>query len=84
MAHKAIREADGKRMIARLLKDYTPRKCSVKDQFISVGPDTDLRTLPEQYPWLIQTKLVVKPDQRFKRRGKNNLILLDSSWQNAK
>ena len=52
MAHKAIREADGKRMIARLLKDYTPRKCNVKDQFISVGPDTDLKTLPEQYPWL--------------------------------
>ena len=84
MAHKAIREADGKRMIARLLNEYTPRKCSVKDQFISVTPDTDLNRLPEQYPWLNQTKLVVKPDQRFKRRGKNNLILLDSSWQNAK
>ena len=84
MAHRAIREADGKRMIARLLKDYTPRKCNVKDQFISVGPDTDLKTLPEQYPWLTEKKLVVKPDQGFKRRGKSNLILLDSTWPNAK
>ena len=70
-------------MIARLLKDYTPRKCSVKDQFISVNPDTNLKTLPEYYPWLNEKKLVVKPDQRFKRRGKHNLILLDSTWPNA-
>ena len=71
-------------MLARLMKEYTPRKCSIKDQFISVGPDTDLKLLPEQYPWLTESKLVVKPDQRFKRRGKNNLILLDSNWPNAK
>ena len=83
MAHKPIREADGKRMIARLLGDYTPRKCSVKDRFISVGPETDLKSLPVKYPWLSDTNLVVKPDQGFKRRGKNNLILLKSTWQNA-
>lgn len=84
MAHKPIREADGKRMIARLLENYTPRKCSVKDRFISVRSDTDLKSLPNKYPWLSDTRLVVKPDQCFKRRGKNNLILLDSSWQDAK
>jgi len=84
MAHKPIREADGKKMIARLLKDYTPRKCNVKDQFVSIGPETDLQSLPNKYPWLNEKKIVVKPDQRFKRRGKNNLILLDSTWPNAR
>jgi ATP citrate (pro-S)-lyase len=84
MAHKPIREADAKSMLARLLKDYTPRKCTIQDRFISVGPDTDLKTLPEKYAWLNEKKLVVKPDQRFKRRGKNNLILLNASWPNAR
>jgi ATP citrate (pro-S)-lyase len=84
MAHKPIREADGKRMIARLLKDYTPKRCLVKDRFISLGPETDLKTLPTKYPWVNDTKLVAKPDQRFKRRGKNNLILLDATWPETK
>jgi len=84
MAHKPIREADGKRMIARLLKDYTPRQCSVKDMFISVGPEVDVETLPAKYSWVNNTKLVVKPDQRFKRRGKNNLVLLDATWPEAR
>jgi len=71
-------------MIARLLKDYTPNKCFMKDRFISVGPETDLQSLPDKYPWLNEKKLVVKPDLRFKRRCKNNLILLDSTWPNVK
>ena len=84
MAHKPIREADGKRMIARLLKDYTAKQCGVKDMFISVGPDVDLETLAAKYPWVNNTKLVVKPDQRFKRRGKNKLVLLNATWPEAK
>lgn len=84
MAHKPILEVDGKRMIARLLNEYTPRKCFVKDQFISVGPETDLNSLPEKYPWLNEKPLVVKIDQRVKRRAQNHLIILDSTWPNAK
>ena len=84
MAHKPIREADGKRMMARLLKDYTPKKCTIRDTFVSVGPEIDLKNLPAKYPWINDSKLVVKPDQRFKRRGKNNLILLDATWPEAR
>ncbi|HKM51600.1 MAG TPA: ATP citrate lyase citrate-binding domain-containing protein [Candidatus Bathyarchaeia archaeon] len=83
MAHKPIREADGKRMMARLLKEYTPRQCTIRDTFVSVGPEVDLENLPAKYPWINNSKLVVKPDQRFKRRGKNNLILLDATWPEA-
>ena len=40
--------------------------------------------LPSQYKWLTTEKLVVKPDQLIKRRGKNNLILVDANYDQAK
>ncbi|MFH0816089.1 MAG: ATP citrate lyase citrate-binding domain-containing protein [Methanobacteriota archaeon] len=84
MAQKAIREADGKKMIARLLKEYSAGKHSVEDKFVPVGPETNLDKLPGQYPWLKKEKLVVKPDQLIKRRGKNKLILVGASFEEAK
>ncbi len=84
MAHKAIREADGKRMLARLLKDYSDGKYEVPDKIILVAPDTDLAKLPEQYGWLATEKLVVKPDQLIKRRGKNKLVLINVNFDQAR
>lgn len=83
MAQKAIREADGKQMIARLLKDYTNGKYSIEDKFISVGPQTDLKQLHSKYKWITNEKLVVKPDQLIKRRGKSKLLLLNANWKDA-
>ncbi|MGE5638228.1 MAG: ATP citrate lyase citrate-binding domain-containing protein [Chloroflexota bacterium] len=80
MAHKAIREADGKRMLARLFKEYFDGEYSISDKIVSVGPDTDMVKLPQQYSWLTTEKLVVKPDQLIKRRGKNNLVLLNADY----
>ena len=77
MAHKAIREADGKRMLARLFKDYSEGKYSISDKIVTVDPCTDVEKLPKQYEWLTNEKLVVKPDQLIKRRGKNNLVLVN-------
>ncbi len=84
MAHKAIREADGKRMIARLFKDYSEGKYSISDKIVTVGPDTDMTMLPTKYKWLNTEKLVVKPDQLIKRRGKNNLILIGANFNQAR
>ena len=83
MAQKAIREADGKQMIARLLKDYTDGKYTVENKFLSIGPDTDLKKLPDKYKWLTKEKLVVKPDQLIKRRGKSKLLLLNADWKDV-
>ncbi len=83
MAQKAIREADGKIMMARLLKDYTGGKYKIQNRFISVGPDTDLKKLPNKYKWLQKEKLVVKPDQLIKRRGKSKLLLLNADWKDV-
>lgn len=83
MAQKAIREADGKKMLARLLKDYNDGKYAVEDRFVGVGPETKLDALVQEYPWLSSTQVVVKPDQLIKRRGKSNLLLLNASWEEA-
>ena len=83
MAQKAIREADGKQMIARLLKEYTNGKYSIDNKFITIGPETDLKKLPNTYKWLTKEKLVVKPDQLIKRRGKSKLLLLNANWKDA-
>ena len=40
--------------------------------------------LPIQYKWLTTEKLVVKPDQLIKRRGKNKLILVGANYDQAK
>ena len=84
MAQKAIREAHGKKMLSRLLKDYKDGKYVVEDGFVGVGPETDLDALTGEYPWLGTARLVVKPDQLIKRRGKNNLLILDASWDEAR
>jgi ATP citrate (pro-S)-lyase len=84
MAHKAIREADGKRMLARLFKEYSNGKYTISDKCVTVGPNTDMAQLPNQYQWLNTEKLVVKPDQLIKRRGKNKLILVGADYNQAK
>ncbi len=84
MAHKAIRETDGKRMLARLFKDYSNGKYEIPDKYVAVGPETDMTQLPIKHKWLTTEKLVVKPDQLIKRRGKNKLILVGANYDQVK
>ncbi|MGE5574761.1 MAG: ATP citrate lyase citrate-binding domain-containing protein [Ignavibacteria bacterium] len=84
MAHKAIREADGKRMLARLFKDYSDGKYEISDKIVTVGPRTDITKLTSQHNWLTTEKLVVKPDQLIKRRGKNKLIFVGATFDQVK
>lgn len=44
----------------------------------TITPDN---TLP---PWVFTSKLVAKPDQLIKRRGKSGLLLLNKEWAEAK
>lgn len=83
MAQRAIREADGKRMLARWLGAYSDGEFQLQDCFVTVGPDTDLTALPLAHSWLTSERLVVKPDQLVKRRGKSGLLLLDADWPTA-
>jgi len=83
MAHKAIREADGKRMLSRLFKDYSNGNYEIPDKIVTVAPNTDMTKLTTQNKWLCSEKLVVKPDQLIKRRGKNKLILVGANYNQA-
>lgn len=44
----------------------------------AITPDTQLPS------WVFTSKLVAKPDQLIKRRGKSGLLLLNKEWEQAK
>eukprot|EP00923_Selenidium_pygospionis_P047657 GHVN01082268.1.p1 GENE.GHVN01082268.1~~GHVN01082268.1.p1 ORF type:complete len:1155 (-),score=211.69 GHVN01082268.1:127-3591(-) len=50
---------------------------------VEFNADVDLDELPTTHPWLLTSRLVVKPDVLLKRRGKSGLVLLDVSWDVA-
>ncbi|MEK6939960.1 MAG: ATP-grasp domain-containing protein, partial [Nanoarchaeota archaeon] len=76
MARVKIREFDAKRLLLQNLKQ--------EYKGILIDSNTDLETLPQQYPWLLQEKLVIKPDQLFGKRGKLGLVLLNADFNQAK
>jgi hypothetical protein len=52
---------------------------------ISWDPETGAITPDTQLPaWVHTSKLVAKPDQLIKRRGKSGLLLLNKDWEQAK
>ncbi|KAG5887087.1 hypothetical protein JTB14_018256 [Gonioctena quinquepunctata] len=74
MSAKAIREATGKHIINKHLGGNT---AAVQCRFASVDPNTKFSELVGENPWLKTEKLVVKPDQLIKRRGKLGLIAVN-------
>jgi ATP-citrate lyase beta-subunit len=84
MAEKGIREFDAKRMIAKALPEYSGGRFSFEAEPVLIGPETDMETLASSHPWLGTTPLVAKPDQLFGKRGKNNLLYVNKSWDEVK
>lgn len=82
MAQKGIREFDAKHMLAKRLPGFADIRYEGKAALVE--PQTDLEHFTTRYPWVADHKLVVKPDQLFGKRGKNNLLLLDADWQTAR
>lgn len=83
MAQKGIREFHAKQMLAKFLPELTS-SVRYEGKVALVGPETDLEKLKKELPWLASDKLVVKPDQLFGKRGKNNLLLLNADFDSAK
>ncbi|KAF9430708.1 citrate synthase [Podila epigama] len=109
MSAKAVREYDGKLLLAHwLLRAPVPATSisATGSKFVQpasrlahVGIDTALLhdkvhfgqhvqslldRLEQTHPWLLTTKLVAKPDQLIKRRGKSGLLLLNADWPAVK
>ena len=84
MAQKGIREYDAKRFMAKGLPLFSDGKFTLSDKQVLIGPDTDIDKLVKDNDWLKKEKLVAKPDQLFGKRGKNNLLFVNKSWDEVK
>jgi hypothetical protein len=92
----AIREYDAKLLLAYWLEraPAVAPHAQVKTKFvypavkvaqIAWDPATNSITPDSKLPgWVFNTKLVAKPDQLIKRRGKAGLLALNKTWDEAK
>lgn len=69
MSAKAIHEATGKNLLNKFLNGT----CA-SSKFVTVNESTNFDQIVRDNGWLKTEKLVVKPDQLIKRRGKLGLI----------
>jgi ATP citrate (pro-S)-lyase len=79
MSAKAIREARGKQLLYKYLSNVI---APVQTATFTLGSNWD--ALSAQHPWLLTQKLVVKPDQLIKRRGKLGLIKVNADLNEVK
>jgi len=86
MSTKPIREHDGKRLLARFVPELSQNEFKIVDKFVQVkqGDLANWDEITKSFPWLTEEKLVVKPDQLIKRRGKAGLIGLNLSLEQVK
>eukprot|EP01036_Dinobryon_divergens_P049787 gene49787-66694_t len=71
MSAKAIREYNGKKLLSRWLSAYSAgTKYDVEDRALLINPNSCRPEHPEYFdnlananPWVLSSKLVVKPDQ---------------------
>ncbi|KDN37242.1 ATP-citrate synthase [Tilletiaria anomala UBC 951] len=96
MSSKAIREFDAKLLVNYWLprSPLVHENAAVSTSFvapqpkvaqISWDPETGALTAEQTLPsWVFNTKLVAKPDQLIKRRGKAGLLKLNCDWPEAK
>jgi len=82
MSAKAIREYDGKKLLAKQLSGNPAFNTSGKS--VQITQETDLEAVVRENDWLLREKLVAKPDQLIKRRGKSGLLLLNATWEDVK
>ncbi|XP_036069069.1 ATP-citrate synthase [Oryzias melastigma] len=72
MSAKAISEQTGKEFLSKFLS--TSAAVQNRFRYANVTPETNLDKLTQEHPWLLTERLVVKPDQLIKRRGKLGLV----------
>ena len=81
MSAKAIREVKGKQLLSKYLSSVI---APVKAATYSTEVPTSWDSLVAANPWLQTQKLVVKPDQLIKRRGKLGLIKINADLADVK
>ncbi|KAF3846016.1 hypothetical protein F7725_003094 [Dissostichus mawsoni] len=72
MSAKAISEQTGKEFLYKHI--CTSAAVQNRFRYANVKAETDFDQLVKEHPWLLTERLVVKPDQLIKRRGKLGLV----------
>ncbi|XP_041714241.1 ATP-citrate synthase isoform X1 [Coregonus clupeaformis] len=75
MSAKAISEQTGKEFLYKHI--CTSAAVQNRFRYASVTSETDWDRLTQDHPWLLTERLVVKPDQLIKGRGKLGLVGVD-------
>eukprot|EP00854_Cymbomonas_tetramitiformis_P015780 gene15780-18711_t len=95
MSAKPIREYHGKDILTRWFQSSknalsvtlgdAERRVLVTSEMLRTNEGGDFfETITVCHPWLVSEKLIVKPDQLIKRRGKAGLIAIDQTWDQVK
>ncbi|KFQ57688.1 ATP-citrate synthase [Pelecanus crispus] len=82
MSAKAISEQTGKEFLYKYI--CTSSAIQNRFKYARVTPDTDWAWLIQEHPWLLSERLVVKPDQLIKRRGKLGLVGINLTLDQVK
>ncbi|XP_047673390.1 ATP-citrate synthase-like isoform X1 [Tachysurus fulvidraco] len=82
MSAKAISEQTGKEFLYK----HICTTVAVQNRFLyaTVTAETDWDRLTQDHPWLLTHRLVVKPDQLIKRRGKLGLVGINLDLQGVR
>ena len=90
MSAKAIREYHGKKMVSRWLSKYSGNETyDLEDRALLItsssfnntkNMDDVFEDYESSHSWVKECKLVVKPDQLIKRRGKAGLLGINLTW----
>jgi|EP00427_Karlodinium_veneficum_P009718 ATP citrate (pro-S)-lyase len=83
MSVKPIREYAGKKIMQALYPDNLGLEMCLVSPDVLSKPDP-WTTLSDENPWLLTKKLVVKPDQLVKRRGKHGLVYVNKTYEEAR
>ena len=85
MSAKAISEFDGKRLLGKhLSSNGLSVNFHTSNKNVQITTTSNLDKVAQENPWVLNEKLVVKPDQLIKRRGKSGLLLLNATWADVK
>ncbi|KAF4787494.1 ATP-citrate synthase-like protein [Turdus rufiventris] len=82
MSAKAISEQTGKEFLYKYI--CTSSAIQNRFKYARVTPTTDWARLTQDHPWLLSERLVVKPDQLIKRRGKLGLVGINLTLDQVK
>uniref|UniRef100_A0A8C2PN47 ATP-citrate synthase n=1 Tax=Cyprinus carpio TaxID=7962 RepID=A0A8C2PN47_CYPCA len=79
---KAISEQTGKELLYKHI--CTTAAVQNRFRYANVTAETDWERLVQDHPWLLTERLVVKPDQLIKRRGKLGLVGVNLDLEGVK